>query len=116
MKRIQSLTRLQIADGCLADVLRLAARCLERARSLPPGTLRHDLILNGDETEVVVYEEFTDAAAALRHFQALEELTLLMKDIATLDREVWGASEPALDVWLAAHRIARLNPLMRLRD
>lgn len=65
MNEIQGIARLMIHVGKLEEFKRLAAKCMERARTRERGTLRYDWFFSADHSECVVYERYRDSDALL---------------------------------------------------
>jgi quinol monooxygenase YgiN len=88
--------RFKIHPGKLDEYKRLAALCMESARSKDTGTLQYDLFLSDDQSEGVVHERYRDSDSLLQHTANLGELMAIIMKVASYTGEICGTPSPAL--------------------
>lgn len=76
--------------------------------------MRYDIFLNDDETEAVVYEEYENSEAAIRHFENMGEIAEAIFKIVDMEGEAWGNPSPELLKGWKDHGVRVLRPVMRL--
>lgn len=116
MSRIQSIARFKIHPGKTEEFKRLSANCMELARANDPGTIRYDIFMNDDETEAVVYEEYENSEAAVKHFENMGDNADAIFKIVDMEGETWGEPNGELRKGLEEHGVRILKPLMRLSE
>lgn len=114
--RFQAMVRLRIHAGRLEEFKRIAADSIALAREKDVGTIRYDIFLNEDETEAVVYEEFVNSDARLRHLENLGDNVGAMLDIVDMQAEVWLHSDEKLRASTKGYDVSFYKPFLRMLD
>jgi quinol monooxygenase YgiN len=96
MTEIQGVARIKIHPGKLEEFKRLAAKCMESARTKDTGTLQYELFLNSDCTECMVFERYRDSEALLQHLTNLGDTMAALMKICSISGEVCGNPSPEL--------------------
>ena len=73
-RELQGIARIKFHEGKLEEFKRLAARCMEIARTKDTGTLQYEIYFNDDQSECIVLERYKDSAALIEHGAHLGEL------------------------------------------
>ena len=73
MQELQGIARLKIHPGKLKEFKRLAAQCMQSARTLDNGTLQYEWYFSEDQSECLVFERYRDSNALLEHIANLGE-------------------------------------------
>ncbi|HEY3673812.1 MAG TPA: antibiotic biosynthesis monooxygenase [Acidimicrobiia bacterium] len=74
MGQLQGIARFKFHDGALDEFKRIAARCMEIARTQDTGTLQYEIYFNADESECVVLERYRDSEALTQHAEHIGDL------------------------------------------
>jgi quinol monooxygenase YgiN len=96
MSELQSIARLKIHDGKLAEFKRLAAKCTELVRTKDTGTLQYESYLNSDNTECLVFERYRDSQALLDHLKNMGETMTAILQTCDASGEICGTPSPEL--------------------
>jgi len=116
MSRIQSVARFRIHPGKLDEFKQLSENCMRLAREKDTGTIRYDIFFNADETECVVYEEYVDAAAHVKHFENMGENAAAIFSIVDMEGELWGNPDATLRAAVEAYGVKVYTPFLRLAE
>jgi quinol monooxygenase YgiN len=95
-REIHGIARSKIHPGKLAEWKRVAAQCMESARTKDSGTLQYDWFLSSDQTECICLERFRDSDALLEHVANLGELMGAMQEVCSVSGEILGTPSPKL--------------------
>lgn len=114
--RFQAMVRLKIHPGKTEQFKLIASDSISLAREKDSGTVRYDIFLNETETEAVVYEEFVDAAARLRHLTNLGENVAAMLEVVDMQADVWSHSDEALRASVKGFDVSFYKPFLRMGD
>lgn len=114
MSEITGIARQNIHPGKLDEFKRLAAACMECARTKDSGTLQYDFYFNADESECIVIERYRDSAALQEHLQNLGDLMGAIMQICTTTGEVLGEPSAELAKGLAEYGVPIYTPYLRL--
>jgi quinol monooxygenase YgiN len=74
VSEIQGVARFTFDGGNVEEFKRLAAQCMEIARTKDTGTLEYAMYFNEDQSECIVHERYRDSAALLEHAVHLGDL------------------------------------------
>ena len=75
MSEIQGIARFKFDGGNLEEFKRLAALCMEIARTKDTGTLQYDVYFNEDQSECIVVERYRDSDALIAHATNLGDIS-----------------------------------------
>src|SRR5688572_19776439 len=95
-KELYCTARFKVHPGKLDEYKRLAALCMESARTKDTGTLQYDVFLSDDQMEGVVHERYRDSDSLLQHTANLGELMGAIMKVASFTGEICGTPSPAL--------------------
>jgi quinol monooxygenase YgiN len=112
MTKLQSVARLRIHPGKLAEFKRLSARCAELVRTKDTGTLQYEVYFNHDETECMVFERYRDSAAMLEHFRNLGDTMAAILATCTASGEVCGVPSAELREQLKGAPVQIFTPFV----
>jgi quinol monooxygenase YgiN len=93
---IVGIARLRIRPGKLEEFKRLAAECMESARTRDTGTLQYDWFISEDAAECVVHERYRDSASLIEHTSNLGALMRALLETCSVSGEVFGRPSPEL--------------------
>ena len=102
MSELQTLARLKIHDGKLAEFKRLSRKCADIVRTKDTGTLQYEVYFNGDETECLVFERYRDSQALLDHHKNLGDTYGAILKTCSGSGEVCGIPSPD---WSSSSRV-----------
>jgi quinol monooxygenase YgiN len=112
MSELQSLARLKIHDGKLAEFKRLSRKCAEIVRTKDTGTLQYEVYFNSDETECLVFERYRDSQALLDHFKNLGDMYAAILETCSGSGEVCGTPSPELVKQLEGSPVQIYTPFL----
>jgi quinol monooxygenase YgiN len=108
------IARFQFHEGKVEEYKRLAAQCMEVARTKDTGTLQYDIYLNDDETECVVIERFRDSEALIEHNANLGELAQASLATGSVWGELLGEPSAELRASLEGSPVRLFKPFLSL--
>ena len=62
-------------EGGFEQFERLSAQALEVVRAKDAGTLQYGIYVNGDQSEAIVIERYTDSAALIEHGEHVADIS-----------------------------------------
>jgi quinol monooxygenase YgiN len=110
VSELQGIARFRIHDGRLDGFKRLAARCMDIARTRDSGTLQYELFFNDDQSECIVLERYRDSAALMEHFSNLGEVADASMATGSVSGELLGNPSAELRAALAASPVRLFTP------
>ncbi|MBD9388592.1 alkene reductase [Agrobacterium sp. AGB01] len=114
--RFQAMVRLKIHPGKTPEFKMIAEETIRLAREKDIGTIRYDIFFNDDETEAVVYEEFINPAARIKHLENLGENVADMLAIVDMQAEVWSHSDLGLRASVEGYDVSFFKPYIRMKN
>ena len=112
---LQSIVRFAFHDGDVEEFKRLSKECLEIVRTQDTGTLQYDTFFNADESECIVLERFTDAAALIRHSENIgQEMMEAIVATGSCSGELLGEMSDELLERMAGAPVGLFFPYSRL--
>jgi quinol monooxygenase YgiN len=114
LSEIHGIARRKIRPGKLHEFKRLAAKRMELARTKDTGTLRYDLVLNGDETECIAHEHDRDSESLLEYTQNLGDTMTAILATCTAAGELLGSPSPALRKALEGLPVRMFTPYLAM--
>ena len=116
MDEIKGIARVKFHPGQLDEWKRLTEQAMEIVRSRDPGTLQYEVFFNEDESEVIVFERYRDADAALEHFANIAHLMEPLFATATVTGEVLGTPNETMRAQLGGAEPKLFTPWMTAHD
>src|SRR5262245_13241907 len=114
MRELQGIARLKIHDGKLDEFKRLAAKCMESARTSDTGTLQYDWFFSSEHSECLVYERYRDSEALLEHTANLGKTLAALFETCSAAGEICGTPSPRLMKALEGSRVRIYSPYQSL--
>lgn len=114
MSNLQGIARLKIHHGKLEEFRRLAARCMESARTKDTGTLQYEWFFNSDCSECLVFERYRDSEALLEHLANLGETMVALFATCSGSGELCGTLSAELKKVLESSPVRIYSPYQSL--
>ena len=111
---LQGIARIKFHEGKLEEFKRLAARCMEIARTKDTGTLHYEIYFNDDQSECVVLERYKDSEALIEHGAHLGELAQAILTTGSVTSVCLGEPNAELEVLLAGSAVLLFTPYLSL--
>jgi quinol monooxygenase YgiN len=114
MSELQGVARFKFHEGKLEEFKRVAAQCIEIARTQDTGTLQYEIYLNADESECIVLERYRDSRALLEHAEHISDLTGRLFATGDVVSALLGDPSAELAANLADSSVRRFMPYLSL--
>ena len=113
-RELQGIARIKFHEGKLEEFKRLAARCMEIARTKDTGTLQYEIYFNDDQSECIVLERYKDSAALIEHGAHLGELAQAILATGSVTSACLGEPNAELRALLASSPVQLFTPYLSL--
>jgi quinol monooxygenase YgiN len=102
MGEILGIARFKFHEGKREEYMRLSDQAMEIVRTKDSGTLKYDIYLNDDKSEVMVIERYRDSAAAIEHAENLGHMfAAVLATVSVVHGELLGEPSAELRAKLA---------------
>jgi len=106
MSELLGIARFKFHKGKREEYLRLSDQAMEIVRTKDSGTLKYDIYLNDDQSEVMIIERYRDSAAAIEHAANLGHLfAAVLATVSVVHGELLGEPSAELRAKLAGSEV-----------
>jgi quinol monooxygenase YgiN len=104
------IARFKLHEGKLEEFTRLAAQCLEIARTEDTGTLQYGMFFNDDQSECIVYERYRDSEALIEHATHVGHLMDSILATGSVSGELLGRPSAELRARMSGSAVTLFTP------